>query len=119
MNHSLRMRAAMLSASAVLCTVASADDSARGTSAASRKGFSTPVEIPQLETYRGGAVNAQFTDQQLTATVSNNVASHLSTGSNTISEGSFSGMTGLPMVIQNTGNNVLIQNATVLNVTVK
>jgi len=37
------------------------------------------------------------------------------TGSNFVTDGSFTGMTGFSTVIQNSGNNVLIQNATVLN----
>lgn len=50
-----------------------------------------------------------------TGTVGGNVASQLTTGSNTISQGSFSNSSGIPIVIQNTGNNVLIQNSTILN----
>jgi hypothetical protein len=38
---------------------------------------------------------------------------------NVISDGAFSGSVGLPMVIQNSGNNVLIQNATIVNVQLK
>ena len=41
------------------------------------------------------------------------------TGHNTITEGAFVGASGLPTVIQNSGNNVIIQNGTVLNLTVK
>jgi len=52
----------------------------------------------------------------LNGTLSDNVANKVSTGSNTISDGSFASSSGLPTVIQNTGANVLIQNATVLNV---
>ena len=40
----------------------------------------------------------------------------LATGSNVIADGAFSGASGLPMVIQNSGNNVLIQSATIVNV---
>ena len=38
---------------------------------------------------------------------------------NTVSSGAFAGTAGLPMVIQNSGNNVLIQNATIVNVQIK
>jgi hypothetical protein len=41
------------------------------------------------------------------------------TGGNNIGGGSFAGAHGFPIVIQNSGNGVLIQNATILNVTVK
>ncbi len=49
-------------------------------------------------------------------------ASHgstFATGSNTIAEGAFANMNGIATVIQNSGNQVLIQNATVLDVIVK
>jgi hypothetical protein len=43
----------------------------------------------------------------------------LSTGSNYVSDGSFAGATGFATVVQNSGNNVLIQNATVINLKVQ
>jgi hypothetical protein len=62
----------------------------------------------------GGAdVSARIS---LDGTVGDNHADHVVTGSNAISSGSFQGAAGVPMVIQNTGNNVLIQNATIVNV---
>ena len=45
--------------------------------------------------------------------------SSFTTGANTIEAGSFSGMNGVATVIQNSGNQVLIQNATVVDVIVK
>jgi hypothetical protein len=42
--------------------------------------------------------------------------SHVATGANTIAGGAFSGMSGLPLVVQNSGANVLIQNAVIVNV---
>lgn len=47
--------------------------------------------------------------------VSNNNVVDVSTGFNSISGGAFGNAAGLPMVIQNSGNSVLIQNATVVN----
>ncbi len=41
------------------------------------------------------------------------------TGNNGINGGAFAGAQGFPTVIQNTGNGVLIQNATIINVTIK
>lgn len=52
----------------------------------------------------------------LNGTVANNTVDHVLTGSNVISDGAFNGAAGVPMVIQNTGNSVLIQNATIINV---
>jgi hypothetical protein len=55
----------------------------------------------------------------LKGVVADNRASNLTTGNNVIAEGSFSGMVGLPLVVQNSGNGVLIQNATIINLQVK
>ena len=48
-----------------------------------------------------------------------NSAVNVVTGANIVTEGSFSNASGLPMVIQNSGANVLIQNATIINVQFK
>jgi len=52
----------------------------------------------------------------LNGTVTNNTTDHVLTGSNVIGNGAFNGAAGVPMMIQNTGNSVLIQNATIINV---
>lgn len=52
----------------------------------------------------------------LNGTVSNTSTDHTVSGGNTIDSGAFSNAVGLPMVIQNSGNSVLIQNATIVNV---
>lgn len=67
----------------------------------------------ELAEQRGGSE----THNQNTSTggVTDNVASQLTTGSNTLSESAFSNSSGIPIVIQNSGNNVLIQNSTILN----
>ncbi len=76
-----------------------------------------PVDTKTLSARRGKAdvVN----DMLLKGVVADNKASNLTTGSNVISDGSFSGMVGLPLVVQNSGSGVLIQNATIINVQVK
>ncbi len=58
-------------------------------------------------------------ESELLGTVSDNVATQVTTGSNQITGGAFAGMSGVPVVIQNTGNNVLIQSSTVINVQLK
>ena len=70
--------------------------------------------VARLEQQRGGA-DTVTTQASLNATVADNTARNVVTGNNVIDNGSFANMTGLPMVIQNTGANVLIQNATVIN----
>ncbi len=76
-----------------------------------------PVESKLLAARRGKAdvVN----DMLLKGVVADNKASNLTTGNNVIADGSFTGMVGLPLVVQNSGNGVLIQNATIINVQVK
>ena len=77
-------------------------------------GLGRSVNSTTLATLSGGT---EITEKMtLNGTVSNNSADHVMTGANAINSGSFSGAAGLPMVIQNTGNNVLIQNATIVNV---
>lgn len=73
-----------------------------------------PLRQERLAASRGGADTANAT-AQLGATVAGNSATNVSGGTNIIDGGSFANMSGLPMVIQNTGANVLIQNATVIN----
>lgn len=87
------------------------DDPAAAAQAAS---FGVAMTPDQLDEHRGG--DALIGQNYLTGTVADNVANRVSTGSNSITDGSFANASGLPTVIQNTGANVLIQNATVLNV---
>ena len=77
-----------------------------------------PVEDSRLATQRGGQ-DLIVNDQKLKATLTDNAASNLNTGNNIITEGSLAGANGLPMVIQNSGNNVIIQNTTILNLNMK
>ncbi|MGJ7508913.1 hypothetical protein [Variovorax sp. GT1P44] len=73
-----------------------------------------PVDSATLARYRGGSEQVN-NDMTLNGTTANNSASRVNTGDNTISTGSFANMNGLPVVIQNTGANVLIQNAVILH----
>ncbi|MBV8343076.1 MAG: hypothetical protein JO173_11925 [Gammaproteobacteria bacterium] len=78
------------------------------------------IDDRQLGSARGGAelaqpVNLTLNQNNSNGSVSGNVASNLTTGSNNISDTAFSNSAGVPVVIQNSGNNVLIQNSTILN----
>ena len=77
------------------------------------------IDEGQLGASRGGAelepVNQTVNQNNTTGAVTGNVATNLTTGSNNISDSAFSNSAGVPVVIQNTGNNVLIQNSTILN----
>jgi hypothetical protein len=68
----------------------------------------------RLAELRGGT-DTPWSDMKLGGTVGNNVATNVVTGANIITDGAFSNASGLPMVIQNSGANVLIQNATIVN----
>lgn len=107
---------AATSASRVAGDAASAAPSTTATVSADTQppAFGVAMTDEQLDERRGG--DALVGQNFLTGTVAENVASKVVTGSNTISDGSFASSSGLPTVIQNTGANVLIQNATVLNV---
>jgi hypothetical protein len=76
-----------------------------------------PVPASALLARRGGT--QVFNDMKLRGIVADNEAVNVLTGSNVIDGGAFAGAAGMPMVIQNSGNNVLIQNATIVNVQVK
>lgn len=72
------------------------------------------VDERELAQQRGGA-DLHLNENHASAIVRDNVATNLSTGNNSINGESFSGMSGVPMVVQNSGNNVVIQNSTILN----
>ena len=73
------------------------------------------VSVDSLNSERGKADTVSY-EAQLSGVVSGNSATNVATGANTIDTGSFANMAGLPVVIQNTGANVLIQNSTIVNV---
>ena len=72
-----------------------------------------------LAKHRGGSDAQVINDMKLSGVVSDNRASNLTTGNNVITDGAFAGVNGVPLVVQNSGNNVLIQSATIVNVQVK
>lgn len=76
-----------------------------------------------MATSRGGQYNFNIDNIQATSDIdgvsSGNTAMNNLTGNNVITAGSLSNVSGITSVIQNSGNNVLIQNATVVNLTLK
>ena len=58
-------------------------------------------------------------DARIDGAVATNTAMNVATGANSIDAGSFAHMAGIPVVIQNSGANVLIQNATIINLQFK
>ncbi len=76
--------------------------------------FGRAADASVLADQRGGS-DLVKNDMQLSGVTADNVAHNVTTGTNAIAGGSFAGASGLPIVIQNSGANVLIQNATILN----
>ena len=85
--------------------------------ASSAVSFGYPVSANALASHRGGDLT--LTDTKLSGVTADNSANQVVTGSNAIGGGSFANLNGIPVVIQNTGANVLIQNAVVLNLQMK
>jgi hypothetical protein len=69
-----------------------------------------PADLAQQ---RGGTDT--HNDARIDGAVAANTAVQVVTGNNSIDAGSFANMAGIPVVIQNSGANVLIQNATIIN----
>jgi hypothetical protein len=80
-----------------------------------------PIPANQLEAQRGGTDTGPLTINAniLKAKLYDNAAVDNVTGNNSINGNAFAGASGLPIVIQNSGNNVIIQSGTVLNLTMK
>ena len=69
---------------------------------------------------RGGVVvNTTFNKVNVGAKLTDNIATNNVNGFNGIDHGSFAGSRGFTSVIQNTGNQVVIQNSTIVNITVR
>ena len=76
------------------------------------------VDSQDLAVSRGGAEVTN--DLKIIGVAGNNtVGDNVRTGYNSVAEGSFSGASGFSTVVQNSGNNVLIQNATIINLQVQ
>jgi hypothetical protein len=76
--------------------------------------FGSALALDSLESYRGG-YDLVENDMTITGAAEHNSASYVTTGANSISSGAFAHLNGVSMVIQNSGANVLIQNATIIN----
>ena len=80
-------------------------------------GLGRSVDTDALVSLNGGThVTERIT---LNGSVSNTSTDDVSTGFNSIGGGAFSGAVGVPMVIQNSGNSVLIQTATIIDVQIQ
>tara|TARA_R110002073_G_scaffold159066_2_gene314323 strand:- start:516 stop:875 length:360 start_codon:yes stop_codon:yes gene_type:complete len=78
------------------------------------------VSADDLENARGreGLDIDTLNKMNVQATLTDNTANNNVTGSNIIDTGAFAGSGGMFSVIQNSGNNVVIQDSTIVNVTI-
>ena len=76
--------------------------------------FGPPLPDTALAAHRGG-YGLDINLNNLNAQLYSNKALNNVTGDNTVTQSAFSGASGLATVVQNSGNNVIIQNATILN----
>ncbi len=87
--------------------------------------FSRSISEDTLAGERGGRQDETAVQTQVINNISTNghmeniSVNNSVTGDNAVTGGSFANSHGFPMVIQNTGNGVLIQNSTILNVTIE
>jgi hypothetical protein len=79
---------------------------------------SAAASADTLDNARGGS-DAIASDTRVQGEVSGNSATNVTTGNNVIQSGSFANTAGIAVVVQNTGTNVLIQHATVVNLQFK
>lgn len=84
-------------------------------SSESTANLGAPMSADALDSQRGGDDNVHNI-VQITGEVTDNTANNVATGANSIREGSFENSSGITTVVQNTGANVLIQSATIVNV---
>jgi hypothetical protein len=78
-----------------------------------------PVLLEDLAQERGmGGVVDVTNNSQLEAILTDNYNANSVTGNNSIDQGSFNDASGVFSIIQNTGNNVIIQESTIITVTI-
>lgn len=74
----------------------------------------------ELDVYRGEGIDVQTVNTaELDGNLEGNTAVNSVTGGNVIRNGAFANASGLSTAIQNSGNNVLIQNSTIVNVVIE
>lgn len=85
--------------------------------------FDAPsIDPAELDTQRGREglniedVVMQLNDVHTDASVANNVLTSQNTGGNLVEAGAFGNAAGLVFNVQNSGNHVIIQNTTLINV---
>ncbi|PFG55455.1 hypothetical protein ATG66_1760 [Vibrio sp. ES.051] len=107
------MRLAICTLSMIVACTALADDIALS---------GGEVSLDIMNESRGGQnveLDLVYAESDINGISSDNVASNTVSGNNILSSGAFADSSGISNVIQNSGSNVLIQNSTVVNLTLK
>lgn len=75
----------------------------------------------ELDGERAKGATEWFTinDSEMDAKMSGNIVTGTTNGNNSVSNDSFSNSSGFATVIQNSGNHVIIQNSTIVNLTLE
>jgi hypothetical protein len=78
-----------------------------------------PLSEAELEAHSGGQATGfqVINDSVFNADISNNALDSGSTGDNAVNDSAFTNLSGLALIIQNSGNNVIIQNTTIIAIT--
>ena len=74
------------------------------------------VAVDRLSALQGGDGSQTENLIDVDGSVDDNTAHHITSGTNSIADGAFSNASGINTVIQNSGSNVLIQNAMIVTV---
>lgn len=111
------MRSHTLHAALVASMLFVVSSAAMAQSAQPSSSFGAATPIDTLRSMTGGTdtyVN-DITKQESNGTVTDNTARNTYSGANVVSGNAFGNSAGLSTTIQNSGNNVLIQNNTIVN----
>jgi hypothetical protein len=92
------------------------DVPAAGVRVAAISDLGRAIATDRLSTLRGGDASQTENLIDIDGSVDDNTAHHIVSGSNSIADGAFDNASGINTVIQNTGSNVLIQNAMIVTV---
>ncbi len=97
-------------------TTAMADDDVLASEAVSAS-LGVPLSDADLSANRGGSA-LQISGMDLDSNLLDNQAMANVTGNNFVTEGALTSASGFSTVVQNSGNNVIIQSATIVNLSV-
>lgn len=107
----------------VLCVSSNLVYAASGEELMTENRYLPQAEVASIEelddaTGREGVDITTLNNMNVRAFMLGNTATNNTSGFNVIDNGSFAGSGGMFSVIQNSGNNVLIQDSTIINVTI-